>query len=128
MAAALTGCAHNEAPSSSPTATPSQLKEEPRSTPIQKSPVDNLRAAYIQCVGRAFDYTRVGNIARDGNIAAAVERSFADCQTEENALYSVATLSLSLSPPDEAARLSRAVIDNLKARIKARIVREFGPK
>jgi hypothetical protein len=122
-AATLANCTHYAVPSDPVDAGTARTTTPPTSSP--NSPTGNLRTAYTRCVDQAFDFTHLKEFVRDGNLLGAIERSFADCRTEEEAIYSTAALALSLSPPDEAAALSRAFVANLKARIKSRIMRDF---
>ncbi len=83
--------------------------------------VERLKDAYILCVNRAFIETEPNGFLRDGNIPAAVERSFVDCQTEENAFYAtlVDTLVGLTAPTNQATLTARGALDRIKARLKS---------
>jgi hypothetical protein len=91
----------------------------------QSSAIETLRNLYVNCVESAFAFSRVDEFALSGNLAAAIELSFADCRAEENALYTTtASLMLGISA-DQAMLRSRAAIDRLKVNVKAKIAKDF---
>ena len=91
----------------------------------QNSPVVQLREAFVRCVNSA-----VGNHAgRD--LAGVIERAFADCRTEENALYSLLANAMTIppgfigeTPPAEGALMARSMVDRLKLGLKNKILME----
>jgi hypothetical protein len=95
-------------------------------TDAQVKVIESLRDAYIRCVDTAFDFTHSEDFIRDSNLPAAIEHSFADCRTEEEALYTTVASLMILSRPNEVLLQSRAMVDRLKFTIKTRILRDFG--
>jgi hypothetical protein len=91
----------------------------------QSQAIETLKNAYVNCVEVAFALSHAEEFALSGNLAAAIERSFADCRAEENALYTTtASLMIGIST-DQAMLRSRAAIDRLKVNVKAKIARDF---
>lgn len=90
----------------------------------QSSAIQTLRDTYVACVNNSFNFRHLNDYVRDGNVQAAVERSFADCRAEENALTTTGAIMMTgpIRPAEDAMLRARALVDQLKVKIKSGIV------
>jgi hypothetical protein len=86
--------------------------------------IESLTESYMACVQSAF-VRRLDDFAVNGNLPQATERSFLDCQLEEDALYTTAVAS---APGNtQALALVRAAVEQLKAKLKADLLMPAPP-
>jgi hypothetical protein len=85
--------------------------------------IESLTESYIACVQSAF-VRRLDDFAVNGNLPQTTERSFLDCQLEEDALY---TTVASAAGNTQALALVRAAVEQLKAKLKADLLTAAPP-
>jgi hypothetical protein len=84
----------------------------------QLSSIESLNESYVACVQSAF-VRRLDDFGVS-NLPEATECAFIDCQLEEDALFTTAAAS---APGDtQAIALVRAAIEQLKAKLKAKLL------
>jgi hypothetical protein len=93
-----------------------------QSTLAQSTDIDRFKATYVACVQSAFLHHLGTEFIADGNLAAAIERAFPDCQTEENAYVSIVAMMMGGSTAQFEAR---AAVDQLKLSVKTKLMRDF---
>jgi hypothetical protein len=92
--------------------------EAPLASAQQLPSIESLNESYVACVQSAF-VRRLDDFGVS-NLPEATERAFLDCQLEEDALYTTAAAS---APGNtQALSLVRAAIEQLKAKLKAKLL------
>jgi hypothetical protein len=89
----------------------------------QSTAIDRIKATYVACVQSAFVHHLGTEFIEDGNVAAAIERSFPDCQTKESA--SVSLLAMMMGGSEFHFEEARTAVDQLKLAVKTKLMRDF---
>jgi hypothetical protein len=80
--------------------------------------IESINQSYVICVQSTFERRR--HDPGVSTLPQAAERAFLDCQSEEDALYTIAAAS---APGNtQAIALIRAAVEQLKANLKAELL------